>query len=467
MPERDRSFPEFFERLEHDGLSALEMRQTIQESDRHGLIELALQLVHSLPHSKRKRPQSFGIIANSTLSGGLFPCQSYRCREGYLDQTARYAALYADNLAIRDPLDHLSFSLGHLIEAKSATARSQTTIFRGELLADLRLLYHVRPLLEAGLVEIADTPGHFCPNCYSLRGGTTSPEVTERINDVREKLKRILVNEVPLSIGRTANGFRLEVAEHELLGHHSTSYHVSQVPADIANSLPVVGQMRRLSLEEARQSPHVDSLAGRIIDDVMAQNMYAATSGAHYLTDRPIDMEMIRQDERATTGSGARNRALMEGMAHSLPFLSDVPLDDLVELRAKEGDAFEVYRQALRKALEQSQAHTTDEVRQAVDDLVRPEVAKIELLVRNSKCASRRDLAMNGSVATGFITAALWSGMLPASIAAVVAAIGGFSGIQAMASNLPSLFQEPGEARKEQFYFLWRVKQIAKTSQET
>src|SRR5205085_9432978 len=45
----------------------------------------------------------YGFIANSQLSGAPWPCSAPDCRVNHVDSLGRFAALYADRVAVQNP----------------------------------------------------------------------------------------------------------------------------------------------------------------------------------------------------------------------------------------------------------------------------------------------------------------------------------------------------------------------------
>jgi hypothetical protein len=82
------------------------------------------------------------------------------------------------------------------------------------------------------------------------------------------------------------------------------------------------------------------------------QNYYAAKWGTNYLTQREIDLDIINRCE-------SKPRLIARPLpptllSHALPVVDDVEITKILQLRKAESAAFDVYRDALTRALKQN-----------------------------------------------------------------------------------------------------------------
>src|SRR6267154_1152928 len=106
------------------------------------------QLVHDSWEPKRTQ---FSFVANSQLSGGIHPCGAPECRIKHVDRLARFAVLYGDQVSIQNPIHETGYY-----------AANDFDWGRMFLTASVLALWHVRPLVDAGLVAITNPELAFC-----------------------------------------------------------------------------------------------------------------------------------------------------------------------------------------------------------------------------------------------------------------------------------------------------------------
>ncbi|MGH9928413.1 MAG: hypothetical protein ACREA9_04190 [Pyrinomonadaceae bacterium] len=135
-----------------------------------------------------------------------------------------------------------------------------------------------------------------------------------------------------------------------------------------------------------------------------------------------------------------------------------MPVRELVAIRLAEGDSFAAFRAALTKAaqdmMNNNQGVSSQGVaKSAVDDVVRPELARIELKLRAAKRALTRKTAVSlvlGALAT---KCGLLLGV--GSAAAEVAGIGAFIAGSGTAGS--KYIEEKQTIELSDMYFLWKA----------
>jgi hypothetical protein len=199
----------------------------------------------------------------------------------------------------------------------------------------------------------------------------------------------------------------------------------------------------------------VDDLTHRVLDDLVQHSVVSAWYGIHYLTNRSIDFTVLQAANSPDRQSFTR--AVAEGLTHALPTLEAVNLDRLLKLRRAEGESFRVYRDALSRVLRD--LHPADErhIRQAFEDMIRPELNKIDLVVRNERQRIARSLKTNAILGAGIVSIGLSAGLFAPDAGKLLAEFGGFGFALSALNKLNQLFEEPMSIRENNFYFLWRV----------
>src|SRR5690606_13222480 len=78
-------------------------------------------------------------------------------------------------------------------------------------------------------------------------------------------------------------------------------------------------------------------VSSAVIDDIIMQNIWVNKDNLTYLTNRTIDIDII--NHLHIPSDVQTSDSMLEGLSHTLPIVEDVPLDKLIELRIKDGEA--------------------------------------------------------------------------------------------------------------------------------
>jgi hypothetical protein len=199
----------------------------------------------------------------------------------------------------------------------------------------------------------------------------------------------------------------------------------------------------------------IDHYVHPILDDVLLHNWYSNRYGCNYLTAREIDLNLISNiNDENTNGASL---ALSKAFGHSLPMIENISIDGLLKLRTEEAEAFHVYRDALSKGLETAGCTDGKLYQQIFDDIVRPEVNKIDSTIKNSRKLLKESIRQDSVFGAGFVSVGLFSGILPPNIGQILAALGGFKYVSGLLDKTNQLFKEPPHIRDNKYYFLWKV----------
>jgi len=434
----------FFEFLNKRGLSQRRLETELQKWNSVQVLDFVADCAQLLPHTVGKVSSLFYFVANSQLSGGPHPCASLKCRIAHADTLARFAALYADRVLICDPFEPY-VGLDHADE-----------FVKSDLANGLYILYYLRPLLETGLVGFSVPELHFCATCYERYIRDKHKVFSERLSKAKAFLEGKYLRETQ-SFLKSWHGMPIveTMGPGDLVDHSSVARLFNKLPHFLERHLDPK-KPHRLSRGELLESGILESRIYPIVNDIALQNWYSNLYGAHYVTDREMDFDLIAAINHSETN--IYSKAFMEALSHSVPFIHNTELSKLIKLREKEGESFRVYRDALALTMKSVTSSDVKEIRQAFDDLVRPELNKVDLAIKNSRKLIWGSLKRDLLCGTGFIMIGLFSGLLPRNIGAVVAALGGFKFTSALVDKASKLLQEPTEIRDNKYYFLWKVK---------
>jgi len=300
----------------HEKISAWNAKQTF---------DFVMECKELLPTQEEKSTSIFDFVANSSLSGGRFPCLGPECRLSRVDDVARFAALYSDYVLIHDPFSSINV---HLPDDDFENN------VRYELLIAITLLLYLKPLVEKGIIGFASSEFHFCDECYQRY--IKDMEFIKYKNKINSVLEQRILNEVTFQavIYDDEPQIRAQGPE-DLVSHGATRLLISGNSDDDLSKLVVKRAASKkspfLSQKEIQKFGILNSLAGPIMSDLTIQNYYSEMYGVQYISDSEVDFELLSTMNHSKVNT--LSNALAEGLSHSVPYLSDVEISKLLELR--------------------------------------------------------------------------------------------------------------------------------------
>ena len=367
----------FFEFLSNKELSLSNLDEKIYSWSPNSLLEFSEDCQELLPTTTKKASSIFDFTANSQLSGSPSPCAAMDCRMQNVDAMARFATLYADRILLRNPFEDY-----HRINQFDDDSYEK-------IVNDLRIIYQLKPLLEAGLVDFVESPSpksHFCLECYEKIIFSQPKYFGERLSETKNKLRDKYIKEAIFYI-ENIDGTKFVIKENksESIDDGSCAYIIEGLSEPLERRLRSSDRIK-LSKKDIFSLNILDYYAVDILDDIAIQNWCSNIYKTSYLTNRRIDLELISDSPIQET----YNKALIESFSHYLPLIYDTTLSKLIKLRKEEGEAFLVYRDALAQALKTASHSNYNDLNQIFNDIVQPEINKINNAVkkRNNYCVT-------------------------------------------------------------------------------
>jgi hypothetical protein len=430
-----------------------------------------LDLLDSIAHDtaefdKGIRSSAHTHSASLGFGGGRDECWGFRCRAKALNELAHFAALYSDGVFIENFLADYSPTLGH-------APKEDSPEFRGYILDDIHLMLTIRPLLESNYVMMFTPPTFVCPICYAEK--VIGSDASRRLEKAAKSLSRDLFEQMPVQALLNSDGeIRLEYeTPNGLFRHSSSGIDNSKKAASILASKPRLaskidaGETITLSRDVKRELGLHKRLVGRTLKSLCYQMSVANMIGAAYITDRLADIRILSQISKDDEIE-ERNRIAARHFQSIVPFVEDVPISKLVQLRQREEESFMRFRAALDMAMKdmivQEKAYTARDAQAIYSDVIAPEIARLDQKVREAK----RDLVKVPLTTMIATTAVLVFGMYSGLVSSEFKEIAGILGLSKVIYDAVTKSGEFIDAEKairpEQFYFLWRAKHLSKTA---
>lgn len=437
-----------FEYLKEINLFPNRIETEIEKWDSAKVVQFINNCSELIPETGDKVSSIFSFIANSYMG-----CSEYRCRVKSVDQLSRFAALYADKVLIPN-----FFSQYY--------PKNINYITKLSIISELKLLYYVKPLLDSGLMGFARSKVHFCKDCYEeyLKDNKLNL-FDDKVIKIKQALKIMYLKETRFFIGKEHGYYFIRnIGPEELVDHSEMYTMLDHLPPSLHKFDNLLNTNESVTIElqekDIVQSDILDMRISPIVNDMMIQNWYSQLyGGANYLTNRKVDLDIISAINEPSVN--IFSEAIIDSFHHSVPFIQNTQISKLIKLRLSEGEAFNVYRDALSSALKSSLlAKEPRYLKEAFDDIVRPELNKIDLTIKNSRKILWDSLTRDVVYGTGFITIGLYSGLLPPEMGNMMAALGGFKFVYGLLEKSSKLLQESDDIRNNKFYFLWKVREI-------
>ncbi|MCP4605882.1 MAG: hypothetical protein GY847_36110 [Proteobacteria bacterium] len=441
----------FFEELQRRGLADHKCLSKLASLEVSSQIEIVENLYEKLPAPTLDiHSDPFSFIANGHLSGTM-PMLPAPYRMAGVDSLARFSCLYASQVFIHEP-----FKPEWIESLKTSKIPTPKKQLAESIAGQIAALLHLRPLLEAGYVRIMS---NFFP----------PPEPPfEHVNDelqgiiarAEDALMRRYGPKVKFSVsylpknGLTmsiASGARDLVVFQDAVGHFS--FRKLPEVKDLKKSPSDLGTIK-VTKDHPWYSLMFEELLSPIIHDISFGVVSSMTLRLAYLTNREADSVALEAGNPQNVGS--INKSILSELSHNLPIVQKIPIKKLLGLRKKEEESFNVYRDAIRVAIKENTANPS-KGREIFQDIIRPELNKIDLAVRRNKRTLLRAVTRDVLFATGAIAIGMYSGLVTPEVGEAIAKLGGLKFLIDMAKNTNSTFDIPENIKENQYYFLWKL----------
>lgn len=470
---------ELFEAIRSHGITTKTLERSASWSDQR-LFSLVEELRQTTTEPKNISQGPFSFAANDSLSGRSIPFCEGEARVTKVAQLARFAALYADSLLLRDPFEWypqpqvaVDNNGNRTLVSRGLEPRDfSNQQLRRHLIDDLRLLLFLEPLFASGIAGFSKSVMHWCPNCVraAADSGILSSLVAEpdeiawqrRIAKLVRHIERTFLERGTTLVHQHGDHAHATIFMPEGMFEYNQVQTTLNLPQRLAKKAtePITASIR-----DARRLRLFNDEIDRVIDDISTQNATANHFNCQYITDRAIDLELM--DMVSNRRVRSFNRAAVDALSHPLPFVDQVPLSRLLKLRKGSGESFLVYRDTVRSVLSSAEGKSSTELREAFDDAIRPELNKIDLTLKNARRQMATSALIDLTIAFASVSIAAFSGLLPAKLGIpkevldVGAALGGWQSAKSLASKIAEIRSTPKEVNESKYAFLWKVRRDA------
>lgn len=428
---------EFFDLLRQRGLSPERMEATLTRSSRTQMLDLVEEIRFTLPYTLIADAGRHSFVANTSLSGGPFPCRHVDCRREKADDLARFAALYADRVLIRDP-----YSLYNGRDWYD-------NVLRTCLAGDFLVFFYLEPLFENGLLGVGSP---VLP--YSESHHSQERDVSHTLQRFNTWLRDKYLDEIEFQYDKSTG--LIVVEGPEFIVPHGKQFW-GPCKEDVLTQRGAVRKRVKKGIFE-------DNLVGPAVRDITEQGAYARHSHYTYLTDGDLDADLISSitDEKIHPTV----KAVIKGLSHAVPVVASTDLRSLLRLREEEAEAFRVYRDSVSRVLQNADLTSERRIEEAFADAIQPELNRIDLAVRNSRKLFSDHLTRDFIVGAGMISIGFSIGAVQPTAGALFAAAGGVKSAYELGKRVyDAARSDTSEIRNNSFYYLWQLRQNSEISQ--
>jgi hypothetical protein len=410
------------------------------------ILELTIKIANELPTADFDNSTFFDFYVNSTMQGGPHPCVNYECRKKNLERTLRFVALYAERLVLVNPFEALS--------AEMINNQQSIDYYRFCLMNEIEIMKFLKPFIEKGIVKYGRSQIHLCKDCLEekiLNKSNVDGFITNMLSKMEDEyLKQIEVKftdmfgfpflkiKCPEEINPHAE-FNIELNK-EWLKENYNKYHLYDNKILDKEIIKDIGLLSELNFD--------------IYNNIIFGNYYSLTYGTQNLTDNQFEFEMNNQYKNRNT-----NDYIIDIFEQSIPFLLDVGVSDILELRYSENDSFENYREAVKKAVnEVKNLENSIQKAEAFSDIIRPGILQVENKIKSIRSSLFKILKRDILIAGGSLYLASNNTLFDPNITNYISVLGGLASIGDIISTSKNIISPENLVKEEPLYFLWKLK---------
>lgn len=427
---------ELYDYLNRIGLSGgeIQIQKKIYSLDLKELIPLANNasfLLSKASSLKIKKHSFFNFSVSSSLSGVSFCCTSTACRLERINKLSMFASMYADTVVIPKFLRPLPEDL------KIRNRQQESNLYE-TVANDFLAFINLKSLIDEGIIIVNSEGSGCCDNCAK-----------EHFREIIDGLKIKLKNEVSFIL---ENRHTLLIKQKK----HYSDIKFFTFPQDWGEKLKIGKFPYNFSDKEAQNLQIFEKFFAPIVNDVIGQKNYLQKFNLSYLTNREVDADIIglkngKKEQEV-------NKAILSGLSHVIPYIEGANIEKILEIRRKDGSAFVSYRDAFGTLIKQtSNIQDEKKIKEAVRDIVLPEVNKVKRLVEINK----KNFMKKAKGTVYFDLAVITAGIIAQDFLKMdlgtIASIAGLTTAHDIVDSILSSKSTPDEAKQNSYYFLWKI----------
>ncbi len=402
---------------------------------------------------------NYNFTVNGELGGQDYGgCQGTNCRLDRVDDLNRFASLWADKIYLHSYFDE------HKILQQATVASEHSSreyAFKEHYVGHLKCFNRLKPLVEKGIIVLI-AQREVCPICYAEQiykiddlHSILDKQVEELADIYREDIHAVLLSDIDRD-ELDEYYVRLDVPEE--IDHHKQIMWISaSIPKRLERKFRNSGKNIVLSKRELKELHIPENRIRELQNSVLFSHVLTKGEGLNtsFCTNSHLEVKLL--NNMANTEKDIdRNQVLQRELACELPIFAGIPVEYLLEIREKNYEAFLVYRDSIKAAINTylAQDLNRSEVKELYGDVILPRINTLNSEIKVIKDRARRNLKLDVIVLITCGAFGLLSNTLPAQIPALAAS--GLS-ILEIARNISNIVGTPDEVKRNDFYFIWKL----------
>ena len=439
------NYLEAFEQIEEKDI----FKQIVQEWSEEQVEDFVVNIFKLIPNDSFEKHSYYNFYANSTLAGAPYPCSALECRVKNVYDLLRFAALYADKMLLPSPIDK------HYEDIEAGRK-----VNRMNLVGDIIIILNLKPLILSGIIGFFSSYVCLCADCLS-KIATKENELQAKMHKIAELIYNETLECISCNLQRDQDGIAyLAIKGAEKLGFHEQIDILMNEENKTIKELLKKSKDVIITADMMRDLGIIDYLFEPLIMDVFQAQINTSFLDSSYITNRPYDAIMISQLQNMGVGQEVITHTQMveKALFHKIPLLGEVKIEDIVNLRKKDGEAFEGYRSKMNAILDTYDKLDRKALTDIQKDIIIPELDAMEQAIYRNKKALIKSTAQDILLLGGGIGIGVFSGMLPIDYSALVGIMGGISAISNVVDKAKQYFSHD-DIKSNSFYFLYELRE--------
>jgi hypothetical protein len=386
----------------------------------------------------------------------------------------KQSAFYVNQYLINDPIFSLSYKQNQFSNAlKNSLGITEETLDRGQLSQVVSYVKKLTPMVAADYVKLLpinsflerpeQLPLLYSENLFSdilphplldFFYRNTTIQSLERLPDYPQAIRLNelqLCREIMISFNNHTDsgyGYILHESNFELLDQETGTFEAEMMLPD---TLPDIESFRNW----VTQSFHLS--CKQLYDEVLCKNIIASKYRASYLAESQFVFDLLNQFLPTQNSIPTNTANIFLNM--ELPFLGNVDIARIMEIRMNYGEEFQNFRVHLEKQFKDLRLVKDPQELKIKAENALHELTAVQIHAINQKMSQRKNtnLFANGVILVGSLVGAITSGGFN---------ITGLSNTIATATRgIKPFIDEENQIKQNPAFFLWKV--LEKTSNKT
>ncbi len=428
-----------------------------------GLIDISQEIHEEVTktHTPISNP-TFSFSASMGLSGGgssCLECNSMDCRIRRINQLARFASMYSDKISILNPF----------IFYGDALSKEFLQTVKANFLDDLKIISIVAPLLNSGHLGFFSPDTNVCFACQAKE--FLSDNAGKKCEVEHRKLEDSFAKNILANCQFVDGESVIFLDTQKPYIDHDRVLIRKGIPSPIVKRPRIrnkflKGECVPLSQSTIRDLEIHTELAHQVMMNAMFGLATSSVLHTNFLTENDMHVSFLNS-LNADSNIVSKNRIAEKYLSSIVPFLDDLKIADIMKVREREQNSFLLYRKALNQAINDfttaGSRFTIKDAQALHGDVIAPELAVLDKKVRQAKRDLFRKPFRSATALTGVISFGLLTGLISRDISALASTIGLVKFGSDLVKDVMAIGDAEESIKNQPFYFLWKVRQKAKS----